>query len=315
MRVLVAGATGVVGRHLVPLLVAAGHNVVGLSHTAAKAAVIRQLGAEPAIADGLDRAAVHRVVTQARPDVVVHEMTALTGVTDLRRFDRSFAFTNRLRTEGTDHLVAAATAAGVRRLVAQSYCGWPYARTGGPIKHESDSLDPSPPRAQRRTFSAIRHLETAVTGAVGMTGIVLRYGAFYGPNTGMLLHTVLDEVRRRRLPLIGDGGGWWSFLHVEDAAAATLAAIERGAAGIYNIVDDEPAPVRDWLPALTQMVGAQLPRHVPAFVARVLAGAAVVTMMTESRAGSNAKAKRELGWQPRHASWRQGFAEVIAAQR
>lgn len=315
MRVLVAGATGVVGRHVVPLLAAAGHSVVGLSHTAAKAAVIRQLGAEPAIADGLDRAAIHRAVAQARPDVVVHEMTALTGVTDLRRFDRVFAVTNRLRTEGTDHLVAAATATGVRRMVAQSYCGWPYARVGDPIKNEDDPLDPWPPRSQLRSFAAIRHLETAVTGAAGTVGIVLRYGTFYGPNTGMLAQAVLGEVHRRRLPLIGDGDGWWSFLHVEDAAAATLAAVERGVAGIYNIVDDEPAPVRDWLPALAQMLGAAPPRRVPAFVARLLAGSAVVTMMTENRAGSNAKAKRELGWQPRRASWRQGFAEVIAAHR
>ncbi|HEV2264514.1 MAG TPA: NAD(P)-dependent oxidoreductase [Stellaceae bacterium] len=315
MRVLVAGATGAVGRRLVPLLAAAGHSVVGLSHTAAKAAVIRQLGAEPVIADGLDRAAVHRAMEQARPEVVVHEMTALTGVTDLRRFDRVFALTNRLRTEGTDHLVAAAMAVGVRRLVAQSYCGWPYARTGGPIKSESDLLDPSPPRQMRRTLDAIRHLETTVIGAPGLAGIVLRYGALYGPNTGMLMSTVLDQIRSRRLPLIGNGGGWWSFVHVEDAAAATLAAVERGVAGIYNIVDDEPAPVREWLPALAQMAGAKSPRHVPKFVARMLAGSAVVAMMTESRAGSNAKAKRELGWQPRHASWRQGFAEVIAAQR
>lgn len=315
MRVLVAGATGIVGRHLVPRLAAAGYSVVGLTRTAAKAAVIRQLGAEPAIADGLDHAAIHRAVMQARPEIVVHEMTALTGVTDLRRFDRAFAVTDRLRTEGTDHLIAAATAAGVRRIVAQSYCGWPYARTGGPIKTESDPLDPSPPRQMRRALDAIRHLETAVTSAAGMTGIVLRYGTFYGPNTGMLLPTVLDEIRRRRLPLIGDGGGWWSFLHVEDAAAATQAAVERGAAGIYNIVDDEPAPAREWLPALAQMVDAKPPRRVPAFVARLLAGSAVVAMMTESRAGSNEKAKRELGWQPRHASWRQGFADVIAAQR
>ena len=312
MRVLVAGATGAVGRRLVPLLTAAGHSVVGLTHTAAKVAVVQQLGAEPAIVDGLDRIAVHRAVQQARPEIVVHEMTALGGV-DWRRFDRSFVLTNRLRTEGTDYLVAAAAAAGVRRLVAQSYCGWPYARTGGPIKHEGDLLDPSPPRALRRTLDAIRHLETAVTGAPGMVGIVLRYGAFYGPNTGILASTVLDDIRRRRFPLIGDGGGWWSFAHVDDAAAATLAAIERGAGGIYNVVDDEPAPVRVWLPALAQTIGASSPMQVPRFVARVLAGSAVVTMMTESRAGTNAKAKRELRWQPRYTSWRQGFADVMAA--
>ena len=314
MRVLVAGATGIVGRHLVPLLAAAGHSVVGLTRTAAKAAVIRQLGAEPAIADGLDRAALHRAVVQARPEIVVHEMTALTGATDLRRFDRAFSVTNRLRIEGTDHLIAAANAAGVRRLVAQSYCGWPYARTGGPIKTESDPLDPSPPRAQRRTLAAIRHVETSVTGAAGLTGIVLRYGTFYGPNTGMLSAAVLDEIRRGRFPLIGGGGGWWSFLHVNDAAAATLAAVERGSAGLYNIVDDEPAPAREWLPALAQVIGAKPPRRVPAFVARLLAGSAVAAMMTDSRAGSNAKAKRDLGWEPRHPSWRQGFAGVIAAQ-
>jgi len=315
MRVLVAGATGAVGRRLVPLLTAAGHTVVGLTRTAAKVEVVRQLGATPAIVDALDRASVHQAVQRAQPEVIVHEMTALTGVTDLRRFDRSFAFTNRLRTEGTDNLIAAAMATGVGRVVAQSYCGWPYARTGGPIKQESDPLDPSPPWSQRRTIAAIRHLETAVTGATGMTGIALRYGTFYGPNTGILVQTVLGEIRRGRLPLIGNGGGWWSFVHVEDAATATLAVIERGVTGIYNVVDDEPAPVHDWLPALAQMIGAKPPKHVPAFLARVLAGSAVVAMMTESRAGSNAKAKRELGWQPRHASWRQGFAEVIAAQR
>lgn len=314
MRVLVAGATGAVGRCLVPLLAAAGHTVVGLTRTAAKAEVIRQLGAEPAIVDGLDREAIHRVVQRTRPEVVVHEMTALTGVADLRRFDRAFALTNRLRTEATDHLIAAAIATGVRRLVAQSYCGWPYARTGGPIKSESDPLDPSPPRQMRRALDAIRHLETTVIGAPGLAGIVLRYGAFYGPNTGMLMSAVLDQIRGRRLPLIGDGGGWWSFLHVEDAAAATLVAVERGAAGLYNVTDDEPAPVRDWLPVLARLVGAKPPMRVPTILARILAGSPVVTMMTESRAGSNAKAKRELGWQPLHASWRDGFADVIRAQ-
>jgi nucleoside-diphosphate-sugar epimerase len=314
MRVFVAGATGAVGRPLVPALIAAGHSVVGLTRTAAKAETIRQMGAEPAVADGLDAVAIRAAVDAAMPDVVIHEMTDLAGAIDLRHFDRAFANSNRLRTEGTDHLLAAARASGVKRFIAQSYCGWAFARTGGSVKAESDELDPDPPGELRRTLEAIRYLERTVTGSAQPEGIVLRYGAFYGAGTGALDHTMVDQIRRRRVPLIGDGGGWWSFVHVDDAATATVKAVERGRAGhIYNIVDDEPAQVRDWLPALAEMLGAKPPLHVPAWIARLVAGEHMVSMMTQVRAGSNAKAKRDLDWQPAHPSWRAGF-EIIVRQ-
>jgi nucleoside-diphosphate-sugar epimerase len=265
-----------------------------------------------AVVDALDGVAVRQAVVRAKPDVIVHEMTALSGVSDLRRFDRVFALTNRLRTEGLDHLLAAAKQAGTRRVVAQSFGGWPFARTGGPVKTEKDPLDPDPPKQLRRTLDAIRYLESKTTGAFEGEGLVLRYGAFYGPATGMLDRSMIEQLRRRRVPLIGEANGWWSFLHIDDAAAATAIAIERGAPGIYNIVDDEPAAVREWLPALAALVGAKPPLRVPKWLARLIAGEHIVTMMTETRAGSNAKAKRDLAWRPVHASWRQGFAEVLA---
>jgi nucleoside-diphosphate-sugar epimerase len=240
-------------------------------------------------------------------------MTALANASDLRHFDRAFAQTNRLRTEGLDHLLAAARDAGARRVIAQSYCGWPFARVGGPVKTEDDPLDPSPPREFQRSLQAIRHLESAVAEARDLEGIVLRYGSFYGPGSGMFGGPALDQLRRRFFPVIGDGGGWWSFLHLDDAAEATARAVEGGRPGIYNIADDEPAPVRDWLPALAGMVGAKPPRHIPRWLARIAAGEHMVVMMTESRAGSNAKARRDLGWRPAHPSWRQGFAEVLAS--
>jgi nucleoside-diphosphate-sugar epimerase len=215
-----------------------------------------------------------------------------------------------LRTRGTDHLLGAARDCGVTRFVAQSYCGWPYARSGGAVKTETDPLDPTPPNELRRSLDAIRYLENAVTNATGIDGVVLRYGSFYGNDTGMFDAGFIREIRKRHVPLIGNGGAWWSFLHINDAAEATMAAIERGS-GIYNIADDEPAPVRDWLPALAEMLGAKPPFHVPAWLARLLAGEHLVVMMTESRAGSNAKAKSELGWRPQHPSWRAGFAEIV----
>lgn len=312
MRVFVTGASGAVGSRLLPLLLAAGHSVVAVTHTPAKTRQLRQAGAEPVVADGLDAAAMRAAVVKAKPDVIVHEMTALTGG-DLRKFDRSLALSNRLRTEGLDHLLAAAVEVGTHRVIAQSYCGWPYARTGGHVKTEEDPLDPEPPAQMRRGLAAIGYLESRLMQLPGTAGLCLRYGTFYGPGTGLLESSIVDQLRQRRLPLIGGGTGWWSLVHVDDAAAATAIAIERGNPGVYNIVDDEPAPVSDWLPALAAAVGAKPPRRIPKWLALPLAGKPLVTMMTDSRAGSNAKARRMLGWQPVHRSWRTGFAAALRA--
>lgn len=313
MRILVAGATGAIGIELVPQLIAAGHSVVGTTRTAAKAEIIRRMGAEPAIVDGLDAAAIRAAVIAAKPDIIIDQMTDLAAVTDLRHFDRAFAATNRLRTEGTDLLLAAAREAGVKRFIAQSFCGWTYGRGGEQVKTEADALDPDPPEELHRTLQAIRHLEDTVTGSATPEGIVLRYGSFYGPDTGMLSRAMIDQLRRRRVPLIGGGSGQWSFIHVDDAASATVAAVERGVSGsIYNVVDDEPAEVSEWLPALATLVGARPPIRVPAWLGRLFAGEHLVSMMTEVRGGSNAKARQELGWRPAHPSWRQGFAEVAS---
>ena len=306
MRVLVAGATGAIGRQLVPRLVAAGHEVHGMTRSGTKQAMLAELGAVSVIADALDARQVAEAVGRARPDVIVHQLTAI-GELDLRHFDRAFALTNRLRREGTDHLLSAGQAAGVRRFVAQSYFG-AYARTGGPVKSEEDPLDPSPAREMRETVAAIRHLEEAVLGARWTEGIVLRYGGFYGPGTSLAPGAEQVElIRKRKFPLVGDGGGVWSFIHVADAAEATVAAVERGRRGVYNIADDDPAPVAEWLPALAQELGAKKPMRVPRFVGRLFAGEVGVVMMTELRGASNAKAKRELAWRPAHPSWRQGF--------
>jgi nucleoside-diphosphate-sugar epimerase len=311
MRIFVAGATGAVGRELIPALISAGHSVVGLTRTVAKTEAIDRMGAEPVVADGLDAAAVHAAVTSTKPDVVIDEMTDLGAVTDFRHFNRAFANTNKLRTRGTDLLLAAAREAGVKRFIAQSFCGWTFARAGSSVKSETDELDPDPPHELRRTLEAIRYLEQTVTRSSNPEGIVLRYGSFYGSGTGMFAPAMVEQLRHRRVPLIGDGGGWWSFLHVNDAASATVKAIERGEPGnIYNIVDDDPAQVREWLPALAEMLGARPPLHLPAWIARLMAGEHMVAMMTQVRAGSNAKATRELGWRPAHPSWRQGFAEI-----
>jgi nucleoside-diphosphate-sugar epimerase len=228
----------------------------------------------------------------------------------MRHFDRDFALTNRLRTEGTDHLLSAGQAVRVRRFVAQGVAAYgAYARTGGPVKSEEDPLDPTPVREMRQTLAAIRHLEEAVLGARWTEGIVLRYGAFYGPGTSLAPgEEQFELIRRRKFPLIGDGGGVWSFIHIADAAEATVAAVEHGSRGIYNIVDDDPAPVGEWLPALAQTLGAKKPMRVPRSIGRQFAGEAGVMMMTEIRGASNAKAERELGWRPAHPSWRQGFA-------
>jgi nucleoside-diphosphate-sugar epimerase len=313
MRIFVAGATGAVGRRLVPRLVRAGHTVTGLTRTPSKAGLVRELGAEPFVADALDEESIHAAIGAARPDAIVHELTELKGMSDLRKFDRAFATSNRLRTAGTDYLLAAARDCSVKRLIAQSFCGWPYARTGGYVKTEEDPLDPNPPEEMRRTLDAIRHLERVVTTSVAPEGVVLRYGGFYGPGTGMFDGALIEQIRKRRMPLIDGGTAWWSFVHMDDVAEATALAVERGK-GIYNIVDDEPAPVNEWLPATAAMIGAKPPLHVPAWFARLVAGEHIVVMMTESRAGSNAKAKAELGWRPLYPSWRQGFAKIIRQQ-
>jgi nucleoside-diphosphate-sugar epimerase len=300
MRVFVAGATGAIGKQLVSRLVAGGHEVHGMTRTESKQGMLRGLGAVPVVADALDPDQVATAVGRAEPDVIVHQLTALAGE-GMRGLKRRVAMTNRLRSEGTDHLLSAGQAVGVRRFVAQSNYGL-YARTGGPVKNEDDPVDPEPPGKQREAAAAIYHLEEAVLDASWTEGIVLRYGAFYGPGTGM------DEwFRKRRFPLVGDGGGVWSWIHIVDAAEATVAAVEHGTRGIYNIVDDDPAPVAEWLPALTRMLSGKKPRRVPSFIVRLAAGEFAVLMMTEGRGASNAKAKRELGWHPAHPSWREGF--------
>jgi 2-alkyl-3-oxoalkanoate reductase len=310
MKVFLAGATGALGKRLIPQLIANGHSVVGTTRSEAKAPLLWDLGAKPVIVDALDRDAMVAAVTAEKPDAIVHQLTALTGV-DFRRFEKSFEMTDRLRSEGTDILLAAAKAAGVPKFVAQSYAGWPYARTGGHIKREEDPLDPQPAKQTRRSLGAIRHVESAVTAA---NGIVLRYGGFYGPGTGLEPSgEQLEAVRKRQFPLVGDGRAVWSFVHIDDAAAATVIALERGRPGIYNIVDDDPAPVAEWLPYLAEVAGAKPPRHLPLWLARLVGGEHMVVLMDQARGASNEKARRELGWEPSHHSWRTGFEEALAA--
>jgi nucleoside-diphosphate-sugar epimerase len=360
MKIVLAGATGAVGKRLVPRLVRSGHQVVATTRRAEKVEALRAAGAEAVVVDALDRQAVMDAVTSARPDVVVHQMSALTGMLNLKKFDQEFALTNRLRTEGTAHLLAASAAAGVRRFIAQSYTGWNNAREGGRVKTEDDPLDAHPPQAMTQTIAAIRQLEAMVlqaaqpaaqsagaavsgraavsdrvstpagtgsagsaastagaTGAIataradsGMVGILLRYGSLYGPGTSIAPGgAIVEAVRRRKLPIVGDGAGIWSFIHIDDIAEATRVAIERGPSGIYNIVDDDPAEVSVWLPELARAIGAKAPYHVPAWVGRLAIGEPGVSMMTKIRGASNAKAKRVLGWQPSYASWRDGFRE------
>jgi 2-alkyl-3-oxoalkanoate reductase len=306
MRVFVAGASGAIGSRLVPQLIDRGHEVIGSFRSPGGADRVRALGAEPIELDLLDPTGVREAVLASEPDAIVHQATALASVRDLKHFDRSFAQTNRLRTEGTDALLAAAREAGVRRFVAQSYASARYAREGGPVKSEDDPLDPTPVPSMREAVAAMRHVDQAVTG-VG--GIALRYGGFYGASNDGLV----EPVRKRQFPIVGDGGGVWSFIHLDDAAAATVLALESDQAGIYNVVDDEPAPVREWLPVLASVLGAKPPRHLPRWLGRLLAGEAVIMMETESRGASNAKAKRELGWQLRYPSWRQGFVAAYAS--
>ena len=308
MRVLVVGASGAIGTRLVPQLRERGHEVIGSSRSSGKAERLRALGAEPIVLDALDAKATRAAVAAARPDAITYQATALADLSDFKHVDRSFAQTNRLRTDGTDILLAAARAAGVRRIVAQSYACHRYARAGGPVKTEDDPLDPVPPAAMRQTIAALNHLDQAVTAA---GGIALRYGNFYGdPNDGLVA-----AVRAGKFPIVGDGGGVWSHIQLEDAAAATVLALEHDGAAIYNIVDDEPAPAGVWLPELAKIVGARPPQRFPRLLARLFAGEALVVMATESRGASNAKAKRELGWTLRYPSWRQGFAAAYGQTR
>jgi nucleoside-diphosphate-sugar epimerase len=306
MKVLLVGASGAIGGRLVPQLIDDGHEVIGTCHSPAKTEQLRALGAEPVVLDALDARAVRETVARAEPDAIVYQATALADMRFGRNFDRTFAQTNRLRTEGTDNLLAAARETGVHHFVAQSFASMRNAREGGMVKTEVDPLDPNPPKTMRAGQAAMRHLEQAVTDA---GGIALRYGGFYGDaNDGMV-----EPVRKRQFPIIGDGAGVLSFIHLDDAAAATVRALDHDGPAIYNIVDDEPAPMREWLPALAAALGAKPPRHMPVWLARLIAGEAAVLMGTEARGASNAKAKRELGWRPEHyPSWRQGFAQVYA---
>jgi nucleoside-diphosphate-sugar epimerase len=302
MRVFLAGATGAVGRRLLPQLLRAGHHVVATTRTESKVDELWQLGAEPVVIDALDAGAVGEAVAKAEPDAIIHQLTALAGSSDLRRFDRTFALTNRLRTVGTDNLLAAARAAGVRRFVAQSYTGWPNRWTGGPAKTEDDPFEADPPKNQRESLAAIQYLEQAVLGAP-LEGVVLRFGMFYGPGAS---EDMVELIRKRRLPVIGAGDGIWSMTHVDDAAAASVAALTRGQ-GVYNVVDDDPAPVREIFSVLAEVAGAKPPRRVPVWVGRIAAGEVGVSLLTQSRGSANDKAKRELGWTPRWATWRDGF--------
>jgi len=306
MRVFIAGASGAIGTRLIPQLVDRGHEVIGTATSVNSAERVRQLGAKPVRLNLLDAQAVRKAVLGAAPDAIVHEATALANAKFTRNLDKSFVSTNRLRTEGTDALLAAGREAGVSRYVAQSFASYRGIREGGMVKTEDDPVDPNPPATMRESWAAMTHLEEEFTAA---GGIVLRYGVFYGdPSDGLI-----EPVRKRQFPIIGDGGGMMSWIHLDDAAAATVIALEREGPNIYAIVDDEPAPVREWLPVLAESLGAKPPRHFPRWVARLVAGEAAAMLGTEARGASNAKAKRELGWEPRYATWRQGFPAVYAA--
>jgi nucleoside-diphosphate-sugar epimerase len=308
MKVFVAGATGAIGKRLVPALRSRGHEVTAMTRSPQKVAALRAAGADAVVADALDRQAVARAIEAAQPEVIIHQLTSLAHVKQLRRFDREFASTNQLRTVGTENLVAAARAAHVKRIIAQSYAGWTYEPTGNGLKTEGDPFDPHPPRNQRESLEAIRRLEDTVLSERGMDGVALRYGMLYGPGTNLALDGDLAElVRARKLPIIGSGSGVWSFIHVDDAALAAIVAMERGSAGAYNIVDDEPAPVSIWLPELARSLGAKPPRRIPVWLGRLVGGEVTVSLMTRVRGVSNAKARTELRWTPRYRSWREGF--------
>lgn len=308
MKVFVAGATGAIGKRLVPALRSRGHDVTAMTRSPQKVTALRAAGAETVVADALDRDAVARAIDAAQPEAIIHQLTSLAHVKQLRGFDREFAVTNQLRTVGTENLLAAARSAHVKRFIAQSYGGWTYDPSADGLKTERDPFDPHPPRNQRQSLEAIRQLEHSVLTAQGMLGVVLRYGMLYGPGTNLAADGDLAElVRARKLPIIGSGSGVWSFIHVDDAALAAVVAMERGRAGVYNIVDDEPAPVSIWLPELARSLGAKPPRRVPVWLGLLLGGEVTVSLMTRVRGVSNAKARTELRWTPRYRTWREGF--------
>jgi nucleoside-diphosphate-sugar epimerase len=304
MRVLVVGASGAIGTRLIPQLIERGHEVTGSCHSPGNTGRLRELGAEPVVLDALDASAVRDAVAAARPDAIIYQATALANTSFSLSLDRTFAATNRLRTEGTDALLAAAREAGVPRFVAQSFAPYRYDRRGGPVKTEDDPLDPAPPKRARQTFAAMNHVDQAVTGA---GGIALRYGGFYGEPDAMV-----KAIRKRRYPMIGDGRGITPFIHLHDAAAATVLALEHDGPAIYNITDDEPAPASEWMPVLAETLGARPPRRIPAWIARLIMGDGL-DMMTESRGASNEKAKKELGWTLRYPSWREGFRAAYSS--
>lgn len=312
MRIFLAGASGAIGQTLIPLLVQQQHEVFGAFRNAANTSKVQAQGATPVVLDALDGQAVHDRIAEIRPQVVIHQLTAIPARLDLRHIDRDFEMTNRLRTEGTRNLASASVHAGVERFIAQSFAGWPYARRGITLKTEEDDLDPSPPPQLKAMLDAIETLEHTVVREQGFTGIVLRYGPLYGPHSSLASDgTMVEEIRQHKVPIIGQGTGVWSFLHLHDAATATVAALTHGQRGIYNIVDDDPAPVIEWLPYLAQCVGAPAPRHIPNLLAKMLVGEHAVAMMNDIRGVSNAKARKELHWEPKWSSWRQGFREGL----
>lgn len=312
MKVFVTGGTGAIGQFLLPLLIESKHEVVALTRSATKATRLEDIGAAAVIADPFDKQALTAAVRRAEPEVIIHQLTALSTFSNFRKMDQDFALTNRFRTEVTDTLLAAARTIGTTRFIAQSYCGWPYAKKGGPVKTEEDPLDPKPPESFTKTLASIRSLEDKMRGVSYLQALALRYGNFYGPGTGIGKGGIIVKmVKQRRFPIVGGGGGVWSFIHVIDAARATIAAITRGSPGIYNVVDDEPAKVATWLPALAKAIGAKPPYHIPHWLGELIIGKAGVSMMTQIRGCSNAKAKRELNWTPVYPTWRIGFVDGL----